>query len=107
MEIYQRKTLCKTVRDQARELSTYRLAEKFDINRETVRRLANGMRGDRTHPRRSPEDAALIRDAMAERDRLLAIASQHTSLKIAADYGVSRTLVDRIYEGSVWVRLNI
>ena len=103
IEIYQRKALSKTIRDQARELSTYRLAEKFDLNRETIRRLSNGMRGDRHHPRRTPEDAALIRDAMAERDRLLAIAKQHTSNKIAADYGVSRTLVDRIFEGSSWV----
>lgn len=105
LEIYQRKAFAKSVRDEARRLSMPALADKFGLHRETIRRLASDKCVSKPYRDRTMGDVELIRQAIAERDRLLALAAQHTSPRIAADFGVSVSMVDGIYEGRKWVRL--
>lgn len=104
-EIYRRKALAKSARDNARLLSMDALADKFDLHPESVRRIARGQRGAKPYAGRTMDDVRLIREAIAERDKLLALAAEHTSERIAVDYGVSKSLVDGIFEGSKWSRV--
>ena len=106
-EIYKRKALAKSARDNARLLSMDALADKFDMHPESVRRIARGHRGFRVHLDRTMDDVRLIREAIAERDRLLAVAAEHTSERIASDYGVSKSMVDGIFEGRKWSRVTV
>lgn len=106
-EIYNRKALGKRARDNARLLSKDALAEKFDLHPKSVWRIACGKRGTKPYAGRTMDDVRLIREAIAERDRLLAVAAEHTSDRIAADYGVSKSLVDGIFEGRIWSRVTV
>ena len=107
LEILQRCELRRHYTAQARALSNTALAEKYGISGKAVGRIINNRRGASGKPYRgiTAEDRDLIRQCAAERDRLKSMAAEHSLSRIAAEYGVSAALVDKIGMGQRWVRL--
>ncbi|HEY9816484.1 MAG TPA: hypothetical protein V6D20_11910, partial [Candidatus Obscuribacterales bacterium] len=58
--------------------------------------------GDMTY-----DDALTLRAAAAERDRLKKLAKEHSVGRVAEDYGVSKTMVGLISNGSRWLYLGV
>lgn len=76
-------------RRQARLLSNGNLAEKFERHRETIARIANG-KPVRNVP---PDELALIRKCVAERDRLKSLAAERTQKALGEKYKVTGTTI--------------
>ena len=73
------------MRQEARELSNKSLGTKFECSRNAIARIANCM------PCRVPEeDRIVIRQCIAERDRLKSLASKSTIVGLCRRHNVGR-----------------
>lgn len=104
-EILARIELRKELQAQAAKLSNPQLADKFGLNHKSVSRILNSQRGTKPYSHMSVDDYALIRQCAAERDRLKSKAALHSDKVLAAEYGVSASLICQIGMGTRWVRL--
>ena len=73
------------IRQEARELSNKSLGTKFECSRNAIARIANCM------PCRVPEeDRIVIRQCIAERDRLKSVASRSTIVGLCRRHHIGR-----------------
>lgn len=105
-EIIRRRTLGRQYMDEAESLSNTNLAEKFGMHKNSIDRIASGKHISKPYRGRTMADVNLIRNAADERRRLRYLASEHSRAKVADDYGISGSLVDKIMAGTAWVRLH-
>ena len=91
---------------QARELSNPSLGEKFGLHHKSISRIVTGLRGG-IKPYRDVTlaDYALIRECAAERRRLTREAAKHSNAILAAEYGVSKSMIDKMGMGDRWARI--
>ena len=86
------------MRKEARELSNKSLAKKFECSRDAIARIANCM------PCRVPEeDQILIRQCIAERDRLKSLASKSTIVGLCRRHKIGRErFISTLIEMGEW-----
>jgi len=91
---------------QARGLSNPALGEKFGLHAKSISRIVTGARGGiKPYRELSLADYALIRECASERLRLTREAAKHSDAILAAEYGVSKSLVEKMGSGERWVRI--
>jgi len=96
-EILRRCELRRSLIDEALLLSNPSLAEKFDLHHKSITRIISGSRNN--------NHSGLILACVIERNRLRALAALHSAPVMAAEFGVSESLVYQIGVGRRWVRL--
>lgn len=91
---------------RARELSNPALGRKFGMHAKSVSRIVTGKRGGiKPYRDTSLADYALIRECASERRRLTREAAKHGDAILAAEYGVSKSMIDKMGMGIRWVRI--
>jgi len=103
--IRERCNIARDLREQASALSNKALAEKFEVCHRHIGAVANGRALTKRNGRPrslSYDDALLIRQAVAERDRLKSLAALHSHKRIAEAEGVSLVMVHEISMGKTW-----
>lgn len=105
-EIFDRIEIRRELMRQASELSNPALGRKFGMHAKSVSRIISGHRGG-IKPYRDVTlaDYALIRECAVERNRLRQKAAKHSDAILAAEYGVSASLICGIGMGTKWVRI--
>jgi hypothetical protein len=86
------------MREEARQLSNKRLSKKFERNVRTITKVANKT------PCQVPDDEQiLIRQCVAERDRLKSEASKYTIVGLCRRYNIGReSFVAALIEMGAW-----
>ena len=96
-EILRRCELRRSLIGEALLLSNPALAEKFELHPKSINRIISGARNNK--------HSGLILSCVGERNRLRALASLHSAPVMAAEFGVSESLIFQIGVGMRWVRL--
>jgi len=104
-EILRRRRLAALYMKEASLLSNKALADKFDMHVNTVSRIINhrwrpGLKGN--YRGIVLDDARLIRSCVEDRNRLKALANEHSAAVLAAENGLTIDHIYQIHSGVRW-----